>query len=169
MRKTSSSSLGATSVIGNILLVAIVFIMGSVFAGLVLTTDFEPEPNATIDVQQTNSCEKGGDQLCRTEVTVSQMDNADYIVATRSVPSGSTVPDQTAKYQSSTPGEVDDIPDVPEDTATLSSSTSDQGRILVGAGDKYILKSDPGTDILVYAGLQGQEDLVLEYTVRETI
>lgn len=169
MRKTRNSSFGVSSVVGSLLLVAIVFIMGSAFAGLVLTTDFEPEPDANVEVNQTNSCEKGGDTLCRTVVTVTQMSNADYIVATRSVPSGATVPSQSTKYESQTPGQVDDIPDNAAETATLDSATANRGRVLVGEGDKYILNSDPGTDILVYAGLDGSEDLILEYAVRENV
>ena len=169
MRKTRGFSFGVTSVVGNILLVAIVFIMGSACAGLVLTTNFEPNPDANVEVNQTNNCEKDSDTLCRTVVKVTQMSNADYVVATRSVPSGSTVPSQSTEYNGLTPSQVDDIPDNPADTATLDNATADQGRILVGEGDKYILESDPGTDILVYAGLDGSEDLIFQYTVMENV
>lgn len=169
MKKIGSPSFGVTSVVGSILLVAIVFIMGSAFAGLVLTTNFEPEPSAVVEVNQTNSCEKGGDNLCRTVVTVSQMSNADYVVATRSVPSGASVPTQNVEYESLTPTEVGSIPDNPAGTSTLDSATANQGRILVGEGDKYILESDPGTDILMYAGLEGTEDLMLQYEVKENV
>jgi FlaG/FlaF family flagellin (archaellin) len=166
VKKSVHSTTGVSSVVGNVLLVAIVFITASMFAGLVLTGNFTPNPSVTYEVEQTKECDRSLESICETVVTIKIMDNADYVLIANRTSAGSTVPTDEVIYSGIEPSEDDDIPNSSADTSILDESTSSSGEILVGPGDKYIIRSDVGTEIAIYAGLDGYEQLVGEYTVR---
>lgn len=165
---------GVSSVVGNVLLVAIVFLMGSIFAGLVLTSDFEPTPDATVDVEQTNTCEVG-EKECKVKIEVQQMDNANYVFPKYIITSGSSIPeiDKTLVVNQV----PEDAPEEPENTGSLTEDTAkvtvggDEkplASLLYGAGDVQTAeKVEVGTQIIIYAGIDGNERVIQQYTVRE--
>jgi FlaG/FlaF family flagellin (archaellin) len=166
VKRTRYNNIGASSVVGNVLLVAIVFITGSMFAGLVLTSNYSPDPSINYEVEQTKECDRSVESVCETVVTITQMSNADYVLIANRTPVGTTVPTDEVKYEGIKPIEDDDIPNDPANTGILDESTASSGEILVGPGDKYIIRSDVDTEIAIYAGLDGYEQLIGEYTVR---
>lgn len=168
-------SRAVSSVVGNVLLVAIVFIMGSAFAGIILTSDFEPTPEATIDIQQTNKCELGESE-CTVKVRVEQMDNADYVISRYVVTPGTSVPDiSTDLVINEVP---ENAPSKPENTGSLRNETASVNvggnnvplaSLLYGAGDEQIAKNvEVGTKLTIYAGIEGNERVIDTYTVQRT-
>lgn len=165
MRK---SDIAVSSVVGNVLLVAIVFLMGAMFAGMVVVNDFEPTPDATINIEQTNDCESVEDGGCEAVVMVDQMDNADYIIVTYNIPSGYNQPETATDLISDVPIEVDEAPNEPQESASIDEDDNDISAILLGAGDAHTGSDmDVGTEIHIYAGIDGNEDLIESYTVQE--
>lgn len=153
-----SSRLAVSPVVGNILLVAIVFVAASSFGFLVTSGNFNSDPNAEVSFEQTTECSETGPS-CETVVRVDQMSNADYIIVAYNVPPGLRSSSYSVTHLGDSPDEIDDIPD----------NSTVQGAILVGPGDTFTLQSDPETNILVYVGLNGRENLMRTYTVRENI
>lgn len=167
---------GVSSVVGNVLLVAIVFLMGSIFAGIVLTSDFEPTPDATVDVQQTNVCEVG-EKECTVEIEVQQMDNAEYVFPKYIITSGTSVPEIDRELVVDFNEVPEKVPEEPENTGSLTEETAkvtvggDEkplASLLYGAGDVQIAEDvEVGTKIIIYAGIDGNERVIQQYTVRE--
>lgn len=159
-----------SEIVGTLLLVSIVFIMGSLITGFVLTLDFSPSPNATVEITQTGSC--SDEVSCNATVKLSQLDNADYIVVTDidnngQYPTYTDLPTRSnVQYLGKNPTEVENIPN----HAGLSRSVTnmEDGTVLVGPGDTVqITGLSPGDTVQVFAGLDGDEELISEFSIIE--
>lgn len=170
--RRANNTYGVSSVVGNVLLVAIVFIAASFFATLILTTEFNPEPNASVDIEQTTECLPDGKLNCNTTITVTQTPNADYVVV-QYVPPDGTGPvfnsidygNTTADLNGQSKTGFDDVPDYNNESSSLN--VDKEGDILINSGDQLKVRSRLGVQFRIYAAVDGYEAVVDSYTVRE--
>lgn len=162
---------GATSVIGNVLLVGIVFLMATAFAGIVVLTDFQPTPEAKVDIEQINNCTESQSGGCQVKVTVSQMINSEYIIVTYDVPNGLNKPELVDEQLIEDPKDINSVPDNITETNTFNNENgqiTEYSSILLNSGDTHKGGDiDVGTEVNIYAGIDGNENLIKTFEVQE--
>lgn len=171
MRKKNS---GVSPVIGVVLMVAITVIMGVVIAEFVfnLTDRFTPSASANVNFNQ-NLYWSGGDYSYNVTATVDSMQGSNYLAVT--APTADSADFQATRVGADvapsevvTPSDVDSAPDNPSGSPSIDST--DDGRILVRAGDRVRVGGLQAGDVVqVFGGVEGEETLVVEYTVQDVV
>lgn len=161
---------GVSPVIGVILMVAITVIIAAVVANFVLglAGNLEQEADATVTFNQEVS--DFSNQYYNVSVTVSQLDNADYVVVKAQNESGPGTDSGKVDESYAGPKPSDsDITDAPGSAADSGSVTSNGG-ILISAGDQAVVQDlAAGQTVQVFGGLDGSENLITTYTVEDTL
>jgi len=156
---------GVSPVIGVILMVAITVIIAAVVANFVLglAGNLEEDPDATYRFDQ--SVDSFGSSTYEVNVSVSQMDNADYLAVTTQDDSGITT---DSNYAQGTAPNPDNAPD--SSSPSNAASIANNGVILYDQGDEASLGSLSGdATVQVYGALDGSEVLLQEYEVEDTL
>ena len=159
---------GVSPVIGVILMVAITVIIAAVVANFVLglTDNLEENPDATITFNQ--QVDSFGSETYQVNVTVSQMDNADYLVVKEQTEDTSISTEES--YSGPSPGDsgTDYAPD--SASASASASNDNAGVILLNQGDEASIQGLTGDmTVQVYGALDGSETLIQSYEVKDTL
>lgn len=162
---------GVSPVVGVILMVAITVIIAAVVANFVLDlgNQLGQDADATLNFEQ--SIDDFGNEYYNVTVTVSDMQNSDYLVVTTAGSSGGLEFDEDL----STTTVPDNAPDFnsPEDSQSIAD-TGDGGMILYRSGDRVTVSSDTdnleaGDTIQVFGAISGEENLIQEYNIQDTL
>jgi flagellin-like protein len=176
---------GVSPVIGVILMVAITVIIAAVVANFVLNLggNLQEEPRATVTFNQ--EVDHFGNQTYNITVTVSNMDNADYLVVTPVGTAGNNFVDITASgntgptygdgdtnsivtYAGPNASEVDVAPNNANQTESVNGA--DRGAVLVSPGDQVVVTGLKATEqVQVFGGIKGRESLVDSRQVKNTL
>jgi len=163
MRQKQQS--GVSPVIGVILMVAITVIVAAIVASFVLDLggNLEEDADATITFDQQANFGSGNYNVT---VTVTQMDNADYLVVS-DLQNSLNQSDYVVNYSGGDP--TTNIDGVPQN-ASQTSVGGDNGVILISSGDTVTLPNlDPDNSVQVFGGLSGSENLIQEYQIEDTL
>lgn len=156
---------GVSPVIGVILMVAITVIIAAVVANFVLNLGQQLDSDAEASFQIDQTVVDFGAQEYNVTISVSDMQTSDYLVVTS--------PDPNANYSSTLTGEgasppPDGAPTSVENTQTVN--TTDGGELGYRSGDRIIVSNVGGGEtIQIYGGVSGDESLIQEYTVEDTL
>lgn len=176
---------GVSPVIGVILMVAITVIIAAVVANFVLNLggNLQEEPQATVTFSQ--EVDEFANKTYNITVTVSNMDNADYLVVTPVGTAGNSFPstaggtggpkfgdaksdESIITYAGPLPTDVELAP--PSANATESVNSDDRGAVLVSPGDQVVVTGlNASEQVQVFGGLSGREALVDSTTVANTL
>lgn len=154
---------GVSPVIGVILMVAITVIIAAVVANFVLglAGNLEQDADATVTINQ--EVDSFADDEYKVNVTVSQMDNADYLIVKESTETDPVDVTHAGTKPSSTP----EAPNTPAASSSASSSTA---AVLVNAGDEVEISGlSAGDTVQIFGGLKGKESLIQSYDVQDTL
>ena len=163
----SKQQKGVSPVIGVILMVAITVIIAAVVANFVLNlgSNLEQDADATVTFDQ--EIDNFGMEEYVVTVTVSRMDNADYLVVTTQ---GTAGDDPTATHSGPGPGDVDSAPDNAGDSQSITDGNNDDGVILVSSGDVGEIGGLlDGEVVQIFGGLDGKENLINSYETEGTL
>ena len=172
MRKNSS---GVSPVIGVILMVGITIVMGVIIADFIfgLTDRLETSADANVNFNQNLHWNGSGNYYYNVTSSVISMQGSDYLAVTAPTSDsaefivtrvGSDAPSADVVV----PSEVDYAPDNPSGSPSIESV--DDGRLLIRAGDRVkVTKLQAGDVVQVYGGVDGEETLVVEYTVQDVV
>lgn len=172
MKKKSS---GVSPVIGVVIMVAITIIMGVIIAEFVfgLTDRFEPSASANLNFNQNLHWDGSGNYYYNVTATVSSMQGSDYLAVTAPTSDsadfivtriGSDAPSADVVV----PSDVGYAPDSPSGSPSIESV--DDGRLLIRAGDRVkVTRLQAGDVVQIYGGVDGEETLVVEYTVQDVV
>jgi flagellin-like protein len=155
---------GVSPVVGVILMVAITVIIAAVVANFVLDLGQQlgQDADATINIDQ--EPKDFATPNYNVTVTVSDMQNSEYIVVT-AVETGDI---GTVVSTADTSNNPEGTPSSPSNTNSVSND--DEGGLMYRSGDKVTVPAAPGgTTIQIYGGIDGQESLIQEYEVEDTI
>jgi flagellin-like protein len=154
---------GVSPVVGVILMVAITVIIAAVVANFVLDLGQQLGQNADATITFDQSPGDFSEPDYNVTVTVSDMQNSDYLVVT-AVETG----DVGSITQTAGSDNPEGTPASVENTESVSDSAN--GGLMYRSGDKVTLRNvAPGTTVQVYGGIDGQESLIQEYEVQDTI
>lgn len=172
MRKKDS---GVSPVIGVIIMVAITIIMGVIIAEFVfgLTDRFEPSADANLNFNQNLHWDGSGNYYYNVTARVSSMQGSDYLAVT--APTSDSADYVVTRVGSDAPSsdvvvppEVDYAPDSPSGSPSIQNV--DDGRLLIRVGDRVkVSRLQAGDVVQVYGGVNGEETIVVEYTVQDVV
>lgn len=166
------SDSGVSPVVGVILMVAITVIIAAVVANFVLDLGQQLGEDADATLNFDQSVHDFGDNKYEVEVTVSDMQNSDYLVISSvggagDFPTTGTEGDNLA-YSGVEPDDRDNIPGESADSQSVDDS--DSGVVVLSSGDQATITELEGEDTLqVFGGIDGEESLVQEYDVEDTL
>ena len=154
---------GVSPVIGVILMVAITVIIAAVVANFVLGLGQQlgEDADATLTFDQT--IDDFGSNYYNVTITVSDMQNSDYLVVTTAGDSSTYTFEEELSNTN--------VPDNAPSDATNSQSATNGGGLLYRSGDRLVVTTEleAGTTIQIFGGIDGEESLVQSYDVKDTL
>lgn len=166
IQKKSTS--GVSPVVGVILMVAITVIIAAVVANFVLDLGQQlgEDADATLTIDQT--VDEFSTPSYNVTVTVSDMQNSDYLVVGTVGNAGDAIDDDNVIHSGTTPDNRSNAPNNANNAQSVSGN--DDGGIMVSSGDQVIVENiTGGQTVQVFGGIAGEENTVQEYTVENTL
>lgn len=166
IQKKSTS--GVSPVVGVILMVAITVIIAAVVANFVLDLGQQlgEDADATLTIDQ--SVDDFGTPSYNVTVTVSDMQNSDYLVVGTVGDAGDAIDDDNVIHSGTSPGDRSNAPSSASNAQSVSDN--DDGGVMVSSGDQVVVENiEGGETVQVFGGISGEENTVQEYTVEDTL